>query len=313
MGSGDGGDGEGGEGDGGLGDGGGGEGGGGGGGGEGEGGGGEGGGEGDGGGGEGEGGGGEGEGGGGLGEGGGGDGGGGGGEGTSASHRSQVFLHCQIFSFEYFLQFFLLQLKSFASSEHVSPGGDGGSGGGGGGSGEGGPPQQASLQFAESFFPLHNFAHFFCFPRRHAFFTFFLSFCLHVFLSLSASQFFGDGAEAKSTGNHCGGMALISDWQASAVELGLDEINGLIVLVPVVPTSTRPCPLWRGVVRSPGLNADRWICVIARVTRCRGVQAHAACMQRRIEASTETQCLPERRDRAGLRLRVATGTGRGKL
>eukprot|EP00964_Phaeocystis_antarctica_P071147 scaffold43360_cov92-Phaeocystis_antarctica.AAC.2 len=34
-------------------------------------------------------------------------------------------------------------------------------------------------------------------------------------------------------------------------------------------------------------------------------------MQRRIEAGTEAQCLPERRDRAGLRLRVATGTGQG--
>ena len=43
------------------------------------------------------------------------------------------------------------------------------------------------------------------------------------------------------------------------------------------------------------------------VQRC----ASAACMQRGIEAGTEAQSHPERRDRAGFRLRVATGTGRG--
>ena len=81
-------------------------------------------------------------------------------------------------------------------------GGGGLGGGSGGGEGEGGGDgegslQQASLQFAESFFFLHNFVHFFfCFCPLHAFSTFFLSFFLHVFLSLSASQFFGDGVGA---------------------------------------------------------------------------------------------------------------------
>ena len=51
------------------------------------------------------------------------------------------------------------------------------------------------------------------------------------------------GAEGttKSTANHCGGTALLSDWRAWAVELGLGEINGLMVLVP----GTRPCQLER--------------------------------------------------------------------
>ena len=168
------------------------------------------------------------------------------------------------------MHFFFLQLKSFALSVHVSSGGGAEGGGAGGGGGEGGEdgeggPQQASLQFAESdfFFFLvveHNPMHFcFLFGGMHHFVTFFRSHFLHVFLSflsLSAVQFFGDGAEAKSTGNHCGGTALISDWRAWAVEL--DEIDGLMVLVPVVPVSTRPCQLWRGVVRSRGWNADRW-------------------------------------------------------
>ena len=131
----------------------------------------------------------------------------------------------------------------------------GGSGGGeGDGSGEG-SPQQASLQFAESDFFLfveeHNPMHFFLYFVMHHFVTFFRSCFLHVFLSfLSAVQFFGDGAEAKSNGNHCGGTALVSDWRAWAVELGLDETNGLMVLVPVVPASTGPCQLcgetWSG-------------------------------------------------------------------
>ena len=47
--------------------------------------------------------------------------------------------------------------------------------------------------------------------------------------------------EARSTANHCGGTALLSDWRAWAVELGLGEINGLMVLVP----GTRPCQLER--------------------------------------------------------------------
>ena len=81
--------------------------------------------------------------------------------------------------------------------------GDGGSGGGDGGGGEagGGIPQQASLQIAESeifFFLWHSFVHFFgfCFSPLHAFSTFFRSFFLHVFLSLSAVQSFGDGVGA---------------------------------------------------------------------------------------------------------------------
>ena len=57
----------------------------------------------------------------------------------------------------------------------------------------------------------------------------------------------GTALKAKSIGNHCGGTALLSDWRAAwAVELGLDEIHGLMVLVPVVP---RPCQLERGVRR----------------------------------------------------------------
>ena len=139
-------------------------------------------------------------------------------------------------------------------------GGDGGSGGddGEGGEAGGGILQQASLQFTESDFLLfvvveHNFLQFFfLLGRLHHLVTLFWSFFLHVFfeLSLSAVQFFGDGAEAKSTGNHCGGTALISDWRAWAVELGLDEMNGFMVLVPVVPASTGPCQLcgetWSG-------------------------------------------------------------------
>ena len=57
----------------------------------------------------------------------------------------------------------------------------------------------------------------------------------------------GTALKAKSIGNHCGRTALLSDWRAAwAVELGLDEIHGLMVLVPVVP---RPCQLERGVRR----------------------------------------------------------------
>ena len=77
-------------------------------------------------------------------------------------------------------------------------GGEGGGGGEGGEDGEGGP-QQASLQFAESFFFFlwHKFVHFSRFPPPlHALFTCFWSHFLHVFLSLSAWQFFGDGLGA---------------------------------------------------------------------------------------------------------------------
>ena len=56
----------------------------------------------------------------------------------------------------------------------------------------------------------------------------------------------GTTLEAKSTGNHCGGTPLLSDWRAAwAAELGLDEINGSMVLVPA---RTRPCQLERGEV-----------------------------------------------------------------
>ena len=124
---------------------------------------------------------------------------------------------------------------------------------------------------------VHSLVHFFFWlPPRHALTTFFCSFFLHVFLSLSAVQSFGDGAEAKSAGNHCGGTALISDWRAWAVvELGLDEFKKLMVLVPVVPVSTRPCQLWRGVVRSPG-----WIAVSSWAEdQSYTVQAQHACSE----------------------------------
>ena len=55
----------------------------------------------------------------------------------------------------------------------------------------------------------------------------------------------GGGLEAKSTGSHCGGTARLSDWRAWAAELGLDEIHGLMVLVPVVPARMRPCQVKR--------------------------------------------------------------------
>ena len=209
----------------------------------------------------------------------------------------------------------VLVVKVYAAGEGLGGEGLGGGGDGASGGGEG-SPQQASLQFAESdffFFVVveHNPMHFsFLFFLMHHFFTFFRSHFLHVFFSLSAVQFFGDGAEAKSTGNHCGGTALISDWRAWAVELGLDEMNGVMVLVPVVPTSTRPCQLWKGVVRSPGWwNADRWTCVIMG----RRPELHEVCKRSMHAAKNrgghrDSVCLPERRDRAGLRLRVATGT-----
>ena len=78
-------------------------------------------------------------------------------------------------------------------------GGEGLGGGGDGASGGGeGSPQQASLHFAESFFffSWHKFVHLLLVSSRHAFSTFLLSFPLHVFLSVSASQFFGDGVGA---------------------------------------------------------------------------------------------------------------------
>ena len=71
---------------------------------------------------------------------------GGGGEGDadggSASHKSQVFLHCSFSASEYvFLHFFFLHVKSFASSAHaggLGGGGDGDGGDGDGGDGDGG-------------------------------------------------------------------------------------------------------------------------------------------------------------------------------
>ena len=86
-------------------------------------------------------------------------------------------------------------------------GGEGGSGDGGGegGGGEtgGGILQQASLQFAESdfFLCVHSLLHFFFWlPPRHALTTFFRSFFLHVLLSLSAVQSFGDAASVTLPG-----------------------------------------------------------------------------------------------------------------
>ena len=56
-------------------------------------------------------------------------------DGGSASHWSQVFLHCFFSSSEYFfLHFDFLQVKSVASSVHVSSGGGESGGGAGGGS-----------------------------------------------------------------------------------------------------------------------------------------------------------------------------------
>ena len=55
----------------------------------------------------------------------------------------------------------------------------------------------------------------------------------------------GTTLEARSTANHCGGTARLSDWRAWAVELGSFEINGFVVPVPV----RTPCQFWRGVVR----------------------------------------------------------------
>ena len=76
--------------------------------------------------------------------------------------------------------------------------GDGGEGDGGGG---GGDWQHASLQLLESFCPffflLQNLVHFFS-DFSHTFVNFFLSLFLHTSLKLlSASQFFGDGLEAR--------------------------------------------------------------------------------------------------------------------
>ena len=47
--------------------------------------------------------------------------------------------------------------------------------------------------------------------------------------------------EAEITGSHCGGTVLLSDRRAWAVELGADEILGLVVLLTVAPARTRPC------------------------------------------------------------------------
>ena len=47
--------------------------------------------------------------------------------------------------------------------------------------------------------------------------------------------------EAEITGSHCGGTVLLSDRRAWAVELGADEILGLMVLLTVAPARTRPC------------------------------------------------------------------------
>ena len=56
---------------------------------------------------------------------------------------------------------------------------------------------------------------------------------------------FGSSLEAKSTGNHCGGTALLSNLRAWAVTLGLDEVHESMVLVPAAPARTRPCARWK--------------------------------------------------------------------
>ena len=73
----------------------------------------------------------------------------------------------------------------------------------------------------------------------------------------------GDGMEAKSTGNHCGGTARLSDWRAWAVELGLDEIHGLMVLVPVVPARMRPCQVKRRG-QEPRVERSEAVCRLMR-------------------------------------------------
>ena len=159
--------------------------------------------------------------------------------------------------------------------------------------------------------------HFFCFPPLHALFTLFRSFFLHVFLSLSAAQSFGDGAEAKTTGSHCGGTAPISRWRAWAVELGLDEINGLVVLVPVLPASPRPCQLWRGVWS----GAQVGMCGSAsfmgrrprvhRVARCakRCVQAHSMHAARNSGGHRESARSSDADDGEDAEADIATGRG----
>ena len=54
----------------------------------------------------------------------------------------------------------------------------------------------------------------------------------------------GSMLEAKSTGNHCGRTALLSNLRAWAVTLGLDEVHESMVLVPAAPARTRPCAKW---------------------------------------------------------------------
>ena len=81
----------------------------------------------------------------------------------------------------------------------------------------------------------------------------------------------GSTLEAKSTGNHCGGTAPLSDGRAWAVEkceLGLDEI-GLTGLVPVsLPARMRPChKSGRGVVTSAGWNAGGCAARVLKTSR----------------------------------------------
>ena len=56
---------------------------------------------------------------------------------------------------------------------------------------------------------------------------------------------FGSPLEAKSTGNQCGGTALLSNRRAWAVTLGRDEVRESMVLVPAAPARTRPCARWK--------------------------------------------------------------------
>ena len=61
---------------------------------------------------------------------------------------------------------------------------------------------------------------------------------------------FGSSLEAKSTGNHCGGTALLSNLRAWAVTLGLDEVHESMVLVPAAPRTIGPVLLSAGRYRS---------------------------------------------------------------
>eukprot|EP00964_Phaeocystis_antarctica_P056391 scaffold33265_cov58-Phaeocystis_antarctica.AAC.6 len=73
-----------------------------------------------------------------------------------------------------------------------------------------------------------------------------------------------------------------------------------MVLVPVVPASTRPCQLWRGVVRSPGWNADSWICVImGRKPELHGAEVCKRSMHAAKNRGEHRDSVPPRAQRSG--------------